>query len=41
MYNLDASTREKPVINVDDIYLILHYYWVVDTTIFPDGRQRM
>jgi hypothetical protein len=41
MYNLDASTREKPVINVDDIYLILHHYWVVDTVIFPDGRQRV
>jgi hypothetical protein len=41
MYNLDASTREKPVIDVDDIYLILHHHWVVDTAIFPDGRQRV
>jgi hypothetical protein len=41
MYNLDASTREKPVMNVDDIYLILHDHWVVDTAIFPDGRQRV
>jgi Protein of unknown function (DUF3435) len=41
MYNHDASTREKPVMNVDDIYLILHHHWVVDTAIFPDGRQRV
>jgi hypothetical protein len=41
MYNLDVSTREKPVMNVDDIYLILYYHWVVDTAIFPDGRQRV
>jgi Protein of unknown function (DUF3435) len=41
MYNLDTSTREKPVMNVDDIYLILYHHWVMDTTIFPDGRQRV
>jgi hypothetical protein len=27
--------------NVDDIYLILHRHWVVDTAIFPDDRQRV
>ena len=27
--------------NVDDIYLILHHHWVMDTAIFPDGRQRV
>jgi hypothetical protein len=41
MYNLDASTSEKPVMNVDDIYLILHHHWVMDTGVFPDGRQRV
>ena len=25
--------------NVDDLYLILHHHWVVDTAAFPDGRQ--
>ena len=38
MFNLDASTAEKRVVNVDDIYLILHRHWVVDTATFPDGR---
>jgi len=41
MFNLDPSTGEKPVMNVDDIYLILHHHWVVDTATFPDGRQRL
>jgi hypothetical protein len=27
--------------SVDDIFLILHHHWVQDTTIFPDGRQRL
>src|SRR5947207_12661191 len=40
-YNLDCSVREKPVMNVDDVYLVLHYHWVLDVTIFPDGRQQL
>ena len=27
--------------NVDDVYLVLHYHWVLDVTIFPDGRQQL
>jgi hypothetical protein len=27
--------------NVDDVYLILHHHWALDTTVFPDGRQRL
>ena len=27
--------------NVDDIYLVLHYHWAQDVTIYPDGRQRL
>ena len=27
--------------NVDDIYLVLHYYWVQDVTIYPDRQQRL
>jgi hypothetical protein len=38
---LDCSVQEKPVMNVDDIYLALHYHWVQDVTIYPDGRQRL
>jgi len=32
---------EKPVMNVDDVYLILYHHWVLDTATFPDGRQRL
>jgi len=34
-------TREKPVMNVDDIFLILHHHWVLDTSIVPNERQRL
>ena len=27
--------------NVDDVYLVLHYHWVLDVTIFLDGQQRL
>ncbi len=27
--------------NVDDVYLVLHYHWTLDVTIYPDGRQRL
>src|SRR2546423_15685414 len=40
-YSLDTTTREKPVMNVDDVFLILHHHWVLDTSIFPDERQRL
>jgi hypothetical protein len=32
------SVREKPVINVDDLYIVLHHYWIRDITPYPDGR---
>jgi hypothetical protein len=38
---LDLSTKEKPVMNVDDVFLVLHHHWVMDTAAFPDGRQRL
>ena len=41
LYNLDTSMTEKPVMNVDDIYLILYHHWVINTATFPDGRQRL
>jgi hypothetical protein len=40
-YDLDTTTREKPVMNVDDIFLVLHHHWVLDTSTFPDERQRL
>jgi hypothetical protein len=38
-YNLDLSVGEKPVMNVDDLYLVLHHHWTKDTAPYPDGRQ--
>ncbi|KAF2471333.1 uncharacterized protein BDR25DRAFT_223650 [Lindgomyces ingoldianus] len=40
-YNLDTTAREKPVMNVDDVYLVLHHHWVLDDSVFPDERQRL
>ncbi|KAH7124710.1 hypothetical protein EDB81DRAFT_606118, partial [Dactylonectria macrodidyma] len=40
-YNLDTSEKEKPVMNVDDVYLVQHHLYVHDTSIFPDERQRI
>ncbi|KAM7192210.1 Protein of unknown function (DUF3435) domain containing protein [Rhypophila sp. PSN 637] len=40
-YVLDTTTKEKPVLNVDDIYLILHHHWVHDRSKFPDEHQRI
>ena len=34
LYNLDLSTKEKPVINIDDVFLVLYHHWVMDTA-FP------
>jgi hypothetical protein len=39
LYNLDLSIKERPVMNVDDVFLVLHHHWVMDTANFPDGRQ--
>ncbi len=27
--------------NVDDVFLVLHHHWALDTATFPDGRQRL
>ncbi|KAE8334283.1 hypothetical protein BDV24DRAFT_173079 [Aspergillus arachidicola] len=27
LYNLDLSVGDKPVMNVDDLYLVLHHHW--------------
>jgi len=41
LYNLDLTTREKPVMNIDNVFLVLYHHWVIDTAAFPDGRQRL
>jgi hypothetical protein len=38
-YNLDMTVGEKPVMNVDDLYIVLNHHWTKDTTPYPDGRQ--
>lgn len=38
-YHLDMSVGEKPVMNVDDLYIVLHHHWTKDKTPYPDGRQ--
>jgi hypothetical protein len=38
-YELDMSVGEKPVMNVDDLYIVLLHHWTKDTTPYPDGRQ--
>lgn len=38
-YNLDLTVKEKPVMDIDDLYLVLHHHWVLDTTPYPDRRQ--
>ncbi|KJK84922.1 hypothetical protein H633G_11257 [Metarhizium anisopliae BRIP 53284] len=40
-YKLDTSINEKPVMDVDDVYLVQHHHWVHDTSVFPDERQRI
>ncbi|KAK7428969.1 hypothetical protein QQZ08_004481 [Neonectria magnoliae] len=40
-YRLDTSEKEKPVMNVDDVYLVQHHHFVHDTSVFPDERQRL
>ncbi|KIX04163.1 uncharacterized protein Z518_07717 [Rhinocladiella mackenziei CBS 650.93] len=40
-YNLDTGVREKPVMDIDDVFLVLHHHWVLDTPVFPDERQRL
>ncbi|KAK4220814.1 hypothetical protein QBC38DRAFT_160950 [Podospora fimiseda] len=40
-YKLDILDKEKPVLNADDMYLILHHHWVRDESIFPHERQRL
>jgi hypothetical protein len=37
--NLDRSVGEKPVMNVGNLYIVLHHHWTKDTTPYPDGRQ--
>lgn len=38
-YNLNMLVREKSVMNIDDLYIMLYYHWIKDIIPYPDGRQ--
>lgn len=38
-YHLDLSVGEKPVMNVDNLYIVLHHHWTKEKTPHADGRQ--
>lgn len=40
-YELDRSMKEKPVLNVDDLYIILYHLWAVCTAFFRNETQRL
>jgi hypothetical protein len=40
-YDLNIIIKEKSMLNVDDIFLILHHHWTLDVLIFSDKRQRL
>ena len=37
LYNLDLAVREKPVMNIDDLYLMLHHHWIMNMTPYLNG----
>lgn len=40
-FDLDITVVEKPVFGVDDLLLLLIYYWARDTSTFSTERQRV
>ncbi|CAG7991807.1 unnamed protein product [Penicillium salamii] len=38
-FNLNRSVEEKPIMNIDNLYIVLHYHWTKDTTLYPNSRQ--
>ena len=39
MYNLNATVKLKPVLDINSLTLALIYYWGKDTSVFPNERQ--
>lgn len=33
-YNLDISTNEKPIMNIDGVFLVLRHHWDRDASAF-------
>ncbi|KAH7364055.1 hypothetical protein BKA65DRAFT_603155 [Rhexocercosporidium sp. MPI-PUGE-AT-0058] len=40
-YDLDITVKEKPVLGVDDLLLLLNHHWARDTSTFPTERHRV
>jgi hypothetical protein len=40
-FDLDITVKEKPVLGVDDLLLLLNYHWARDTSTFPTERHRV
>ena len=40
-FELDITVKEKPVLGVDDLLLLLNYHWARDTSTFPTERHRV
>ncbi len=40
-YSLRVLPKKKPVIGLDDLYLLLYTHWVLDDSTFKDERQRV
>jgi len=40
-YRLCTTPKKKPVIGLDDLYLLLYTHWVLDDSTFKDERQRV
>ncbi|KAF2455599.1 hypothetical protein BDY21DRAFT_68448 [Lineolata rhizophorae] len=40
-HGLDAATKERPIIYIDDVFLVLHHDSARDTSTFPDPRQQL
>jgi hypothetical protein len=38
---MDTSLGKKDVMNNDDLFILLHFHWVNDTSVFPQERQRI
>jgi hypothetical protein len=40
-YDLDMSTKDKPMMNMDDIFIVQHHHFVLDISVYADERQRI
>ncbi|SLM34469.1 Protein of unknown function DUF3435 [Lasallia pustulata] len=40
-YGLRTTPKKKPVIGLDDLYLLLYTHWMLDDSTFKDERQRV